>query len=297
MVRPLASIVVLGLLAMGSASAQTPGRENQVPGGSRPAEAHGPCVAASDCLRLLYQIRHVLEFSNIGSTITQAEVAIQYGFTAWQNRDTALFTPNWAHERAHDTVIKLIQAPGDHFLGTWLSGVPSYILLKPHETKRVYHTSDRSTQRSAEWRIFRPHRHHRPPNDQSPRWRVARQQDHIPPPRRWPRSTAHPRLCARLLPPGSPNNGTQGHSSRSGDRHLKGRRSRRRRTEPTPDPSQSSSDGDDPLRRLHQRLIHLRLRRRDPTHRERRRRIRYPCRRCHALVRPRQTVSIPVTTP
>ncbi|HXC25223.1 MAG TPA: hypothetical protein VNU46_04850 [Gemmatimonadaceae bacterium] len=77
-----------------------------------------------------------LEFSNIGSTQTDAEVAVQFGFTAWQNRDTALFTPNWSRERAHDTVIVNPTAK-DRYLGAWLSGVPSHILLKPHETKRI----------------------------------------------------------------------------------------------------------------------------------------------------------------
>lgn len=76
-----------------------------------------------------------VELSNIGSAPTYGVIVTQLGYTAWQNRDTALFTPNWEHERAHDTVI-VNPTSRDHYLGDWLSGVPTHITLKPHETQR-----------------------------------------------------------------------------------------------------------------------------------------------------------------
>lgn len=77
-----------------------------------------------------------LEFSNEGNRVVEADVVIELGFTAWQNRDTALFTSNWQQERAHDTVIV---APGtqEHYAGRWLSGVPTHVVLHPHERQRV----------------------------------------------------------------------------------------------------------------------------------------------------------------
>ena len=77
-----------------------------------------------------------VEFSNIGDTPTEADVAIQLGYPYWQNEDTTLLPPRGKNERAHDTVI-FNPGPAAHYAGRWLSGVPTHIVLQPHETRHL----------------------------------------------------------------------------------------------------------------------------------------------------------------
>ena len=77
-----------------------------------------------------------LEFSNVGARSTEADVEVQFGYTYWQNEDTALVPTHGVHERGHDTVF-FNPKPRDHSAVQWVSGVPTHIVLGPHETRRV----------------------------------------------------------------------------------------------------------------------------------------------------------------
>lgn len=77
-----------------------------------------------------------LEFSNIGALPTEADVEVQFGYTYWQNEDTALVPAHGLRERGHDTVI-YNPGPKDHSAVQWLSGVPTHIALGPHEKRQV----------------------------------------------------------------------------------------------------------------------------------------------------------------
>jgi len=77
-----------------------------------------------------------LEFSNTGDKTLSANIAIQLGFTYWQNTDTSFFPTPGKNLRGHDTVI-VHPKPSDNYAGDWITGVPEYLVLKPHETKRV----------------------------------------------------------------------------------------------------------------------------------------------------------------
>lgn len=77
-----------------------------------------------------------LEFSNHGDKTVSANIAIQLGFTYWQNADTALVPTPGKNLRGHDTVI-VHPKPSDNYAGDWITGVPEFLVLKPHETRRV----------------------------------------------------------------------------------------------------------------------------------------------------------------
>jgi hypothetical protein len=77
-----------------------------------------------------------LEFSNVGARPTEADVEVQFGYTYWQNEDTALVPTHGRHERGRDTVI-FNPGPKDHSAVQWLSGVPTHIVLGPHEKRQV----------------------------------------------------------------------------------------------------------------------------------------------------------------
>lgn len=77
-----------------------------------------------------------LTVSNSGDAPIDADVRIEFGYTAWQNKDTVLFSSAWQAEGPHDTIIA---QPGrhDHDAGPWISGVPAHLTLKAHETRRL----------------------------------------------------------------------------------------------------------------------------------------------------------------
>ena len=77
-----------------------------------------------------------LEFRNTGNVTTDAVILVQLGYTYFPNRDTALFPPHWTITFPRDTVIAH-PGPQDHYLGPWLSGVPTHITLAANETRRV----------------------------------------------------------------------------------------------------------------------------------------------------------------
>jgi len=77
-----------------------------------------------------------LEFSNTGDKPVSANIAIQLGFTYWQNTDTALIPTPGKNLRGHDTVI-VHPKPSDNYAGDWITGVPEFLVLKPHETRRI----------------------------------------------------------------------------------------------------------------------------------------------------------------
>ena len=77
-----------------------------------------------------------ITFINTGSKSTEADVVIELGYAAWQNRDTALFSHHWQRETPYDTVVANPRVQ-DHYAGRWLSGVPTHLVLQPHERKQV----------------------------------------------------------------------------------------------------------------------------------------------------------------
>ena len=77
-----------------------------------------------------------LAFSNVGDAPTEADVVVQLGYTVWQNRDTALFSRHWQDGLPRDTVV-VTPRPQDHYLGRWITGLPTHVVLKPHQTERV----------------------------------------------------------------------------------------------------------------------------------------------------------------
>ena len=77
-----------------------------------------------------------LTFSNAGGKPTQADIVIELGYAAWQNHDTALFSPHWQRETPYDTVVANPR-PQDRDASRWLSGLPTHLVLQPHETKQV----------------------------------------------------------------------------------------------------------------------------------------------------------------
>jgi hypothetical protein len=109
----------------------------------------GDPVAVSDSVRQAHTV-HVsphlvvldphsttatLTFSNEGTTPTQADVELQYGFTDWPDTDLANpLNPHYPNPR--DTVIRT-PGPTDRYAGRWISGLPTHLTLQPHETQRV----------------------------------------------------------------------------------------------------------------------------------------------------------------
>jgi len=80
-----------------------------------------------------------LEFRNTDSRPKVAQVQVQFPYLAWPHglpADTMLISPSQDILIPYDTVIPR-PGPKEHFVGRWLSGVPTQVTLAPHETKRV----------------------------------------------------------------------------------------------------------------------------------------------------------------
>ena len=77
-----------------------------------------------------------LEFRNESDEPKQADVQIELGYTYWPNGDTALYLRHYQDGWPRDTVV-LHPAANDHYAGQWISGVPTHLVLKAHETSRV----------------------------------------------------------------------------------------------------------------------------------------------------------------
>ena len=152
-VRAAGCVAVYALLAVGQGMAQ--GTRKVVPPSPPPPTVStlldsAPFPVIPDSIRQQHMV-HVsphlvvfnpatraatLEFSNIGSHLTEADVEVQFGYTYWQNEDTALVPEHGRHERGRDTVI-FNPGPKDHSAVQWLSGIPTHIALGPHEKRQV----------------------------------------------------------------------------------------------------------------------------------------------------------------
>jgi hypothetical protein len=81
----------------------------------------------------------VLQFSTAGDPPTEAQVHVLFAYTDWPHSaaaETTLFTQHWEQVYARDTIV-LTPRPTDPFAGRWITGLPSAILLKAHETRNV----------------------------------------------------------------------------------------------------------------------------------------------------------------
>ena len=92
----------------------------------------------------------VLAFHNPTDSVKTAQVQVQFALLDHAHglpSDTIVIDPRAGENSIlapHDTVI-LQPGPNDPFAGRWLSGVPTAVTLKPHETKRVTVTLTPST--------------------------------------------------------------------------------------------------------------------------------------------------------
>lgn len=135
-VKAATCAVLLGSLAVGRAHAQHPVGLGQDSVSASIRQKH--MVHVSPHLIVLDPVTEsaTLAFSNVGDAPTEADVVLQLGYTTWQNTDTVLFSPNWAQEAPHDTVLA-DPGPRDHYLGQWVSGLPNHLVLQPHQTEQV----------------------------------------------------------------------------------------------------------------------------------------------------------------
>lgn len=78
----------------------------------------------------------ILTFSNQGDAPVEAAIVVQLGYTYWPNMDTVLLSPRWRQDLVHDTII-VHPGPQDHFVGAWLSGLPTHLVLQPRQTRRI----------------------------------------------------------------------------------------------------------------------------------------------------------------
>lgn len=81
----------------------------------------------------------VLQFSNAGDKPIEAHVSVLFAYTDWPHgvvAETTLFTRHWEQVYARDTIV-LAPRPTDPFVGPWITGLPTTIALKPHETRKV----------------------------------------------------------------------------------------------------------------------------------------------------------------
>lgn len=74
--------------------------------------------------------------TNRGKIPITATLALQYGYTAWPDVDTALYSPRWKDGRAHDTVIANPE-PKDRYAGQWITGFPGSVTLAPNQSQRI----------------------------------------------------------------------------------------------------------------------------------------------------------------
>ncbi|HXC24401.1 MAG TPA: hypothetical protein VNU46_00690 [Gemmatimonadaceae bacterium] len=79
-----------------------------------------------------------LAFSNTDTVPKEADIVLQYGYHFYPNTDTTLFPTHWTwlQQFPQDTV-NLFPKPTDHYAGRWISGLPTHIILGPHQTRRV----------------------------------------------------------------------------------------------------------------------------------------------------------------
>lgn len=73
---------------------------------------------------------------NAGNRPLEADLFVELGYAVWQNQDTVLFSPHWQREGPRDTVIDNPR-PKDHYAGRWLSGLPTHVVLRPHQTQQL----------------------------------------------------------------------------------------------------------------------------------------------------------------
>jgi hypothetical protein len=77
--------------------------------------------------------------TNRSNKPTTAEVHVVFAYSVWPHGlpyDTTLFSMHWQSLVPHDTLVVAPRAT-DPSAAQWISGVPTQVILKPHETRRM----------------------------------------------------------------------------------------------------------------------------------------------------------------
>jgi hypothetical protein len=80
-----------------------------------------------------------LTLTNRAPKPTTVELQVVFAYSVWPHGlpyDTTLFSPQWKSLVPHDTVV-LAPRTEDPSVAAWVSGVPTHVVLKPHETRRI----------------------------------------------------------------------------------------------------------------------------------------------------------------